>query len=164
MFFVGPIIPGTVRCGEHADYGTITLLLQDAIGGLEVKSVGEGWIQATPLEDSIVVRKKTFRPQELNGFVFDFFPEINVGEQMDMITGGTFPATRHRVVVPEEEARRRTSRQSFAFFVHADDQVMLETVVGKKDASVKPVTARQHLDMRFAETYDDYKTNGNGKS
>ena len=30
------IKPGVVRCGEHSDYGTITLLLQDDMGGLEV--------------------------------------------------------------------------------------------------------------------------------
>ena len=34
-----------------------------------------------------------------------------------------FPATRHRVVVPEQEFRRRSARQSIAFFVHPDDQV-----------------------------------------
>lgn len=28
--------PGVVRCGAHSDYGAITLLLQDSIGGLEV--------------------------------------------------------------------------------------------------------------------------------
>lgn len=30
------IEPGIVRCGAHSDYGTITLLLQDDMGGLEV--------------------------------------------------------------------------------------------------------------------------------
>jgi len=30
--------PGVVRLGAHADYGTITLLFQDDIGGLEVFS------------------------------------------------------------------------------------------------------------------------------
>jgi len=28
--------PNTVRCGEHSDYGSITLLFQDDAGGLEV--------------------------------------------------------------------------------------------------------------------------------
>ena len=28
---------GQVRCGEHSDYGSITLLFQDGVGGLEVK-------------------------------------------------------------------------------------------------------------------------------
>ena len=27
---------GQLRCGEHSDYGSITLLFQDSIGGLEV--------------------------------------------------------------------------------------------------------------------------------
>ena len=27
---------GVERCGQHSDYGTITLLMQDDIGGLEV--------------------------------------------------------------------------------------------------------------------------------
>lgn len=30
------IQPGVVRCGAHSDYGAITLLLQDQMGGLEV--------------------------------------------------------------------------------------------------------------------------------
>ncbi len=28
--------PGQLRCGEHSDYGSITLLFQDDAGGLEV--------------------------------------------------------------------------------------------------------------------------------
>ena len=29
---------GQVRCGEHSDYGSITLLFQDNVGGLEVSA------------------------------------------------------------------------------------------------------------------------------
>ena len=29
--------PGVERCGKHSDYGTVTLLFQDDMGGLEVR-------------------------------------------------------------------------------------------------------------------------------
>ena len=32
--------PGQLRCGEHVDYGSLTLLFQDPHGGLQVRSHG----------------------------------------------------------------------------------------------------------------------------
>ena len=34
-----------VRCGEHSDYGTVTFLYQDHMGGLEVRAVDNSWIE-----------------------------------------------------------------------------------------------------------------------
>lgn len=34
----GETLRGAVRCGEHSDYGFITLLFQDDVGGLEVNT------------------------------------------------------------------------------------------------------------------------------
>ncbi len=50
------LMPGLTRCADHFDYGTVTLLFQDDLGGLEVKDVGDGWIKAPPVKDAILVR------------------------------------------------------------------------------------------------------------
>lgn len=107
----------TVRCGEHSDYGTMTFLFQDNVGGLELKLRTGEWISATPLEDSILV---------------------NIADMMTIWTDGLYKATRHRVSVPKEKAERRRSRSSIAFFVNPDDDVVVEPLNGsKKFPSVK---------------------------
>ncbi len=39
--------------GEHTDYGLLTILRQDDVGGLQVKS-GGSWLEAPPVPDSFV--------------------------------------------------------------------------------------------------------------
>ncbi|MDO5745426.1 MAG: 2OG-Fe(II) oxygenase family protein, partial [Micrococcaceae bacterium] len=78
----GGIVPGagSQGVGAHADYGFITLLLQDSVGGLEVQPYGqEQWIEVEPIEGALVV---------------------NIGEMLEVATNGYLMATIHRVTAP----------------------------------------------------------------
>ena len=79
--------------GEHSDYGLLTLLAQDANGGLQVKTP-DGWIDAPPLSGSLV---------------------CNIGDMLDRLTGGWYRSTPHRVANDPGVARL-----SFPYFFDPD--------------------------------------------
>jgi len=120
-----------VRLGEHSDYDTCTLLFQDHLGGLEVKDVDGKWISAKPIPGTVL---------------------INIGDFLEMMTSGSWPATHHRVVIPEEEWRRVTCRQSMVMFVDADPEVIIQPLAGP-DHKYPPVKAGEYLHTRRSQTY-----------
>ncbi|PRA10959.1 2OG-Fe(II) oxygenase [Arthrobacter sp. MYb211] len=78
----GDVVPdaGNQGVGLHADYGFVTLLLQDQVGGLQVQPYGqEEWIAVPPTPGALVV---------------------NLGEMLEVATDGYLMATIHRVVAP----------------------------------------------------------------
>jgi len=75
--------------GEHTDYGVLTILAQDAVGGLEVRS-RDGWVEAPPLPGAFV---------------------CNIGDMLDRMTRGLYRSTPHRV-----RNRSAQGRLSFPFF------------------------------------------------
>jgi isopenicillin N synthase-like dioxygenase len=75
--------------GEHTDYGLLTLLAQDAHGGLQVRTP-QGWIEAPPVPGALV---------------------CNIGDMLDRLTGGLYKSTPHRVRNVSGK-----SRLSFPFF------------------------------------------------
>lgn len=84
-----PASPDLWGVGEHTDYGLLTILWQDGVGGLEVKSKAT-WVPAPPLPGAFV---------------------CNIGDMLDRMTRGVYRSTPHRV--------RNVSgrnRMSFPFF------------------------------------------------
>lgn len=78
--------------GAHTDYEFFTILLPTA-SGLEVMNKNGEWIDAPPIDDAFIV---------------------NIGDMLEILTGGTFIATSHRVRKVSQE------RYSFPLFFACD--------------------------------------------
>ena len=92
-------------CTPHTDSGLLTLLHQDATGGLEVLNATGEWIAAPYVPGSLVV---------------------NIGDLMAGMMGGRFVATRHRV----RSSPAGRDRYSVPFFFEPG----VDVAVGKDDA------------------------------
>ena len=79
--------------GAHTDYGMLTILKQDTTGGLQVYTKGE-WVEAPCIADSFV---------------------CNIGDMLDLLTGGYYRSTPHRVL-----NNTGHGRLSYPFFVDLD--------------------------------------------
>lgn len=75
---------GNQGVGTHRDFGLLTFVLQDEVGGLEVERDGK-LIDVVPVPGAFVV---------------------NLGEMLQLLTGGYFKATVHRVVSPPPGVER----------------------------------------------------------
>lgn len=125
---------GQVRAGEHSDYGSITLLFQDDIGGLEVQTKDGEWIAAPVISETVIV---------------------NTGDLMQRWTNHVFCSTKHRVAIPTDERVKR-SRYSIAFFCHPNDNaevVCLPDCDLEQPAIYPPISARDYLISRLQATY-----------
>ncbi len=127
-----------IRCGEHTDYGALTLLFQDNKRGLQVKHRNGEWIQAPYIPDTIL---------------------INVGDVMEMWTNGTLISTEHRVVNPEDN-HKEVSRYSIAFFFDPDLQTEIKALDKFISESNPPKyatkTFKDHLFGKYSATYSKF--------
>lgn len=127
--------PQQVRAGAHTDFGSITLLFQNGIGGLELRDRAGRWIAAPASPEAVLV---------------------NTGDLMQRWTNDQFRSTEHRVVLPEGADAAR-SRYSAAFFCGPDPETEIRCLPTcqspKQPPRYAPIRAEQHLLDRLNETY-----------
>jgi isopenicillin N synthase-like dioxygenase len=117
----GHITEAQLGAGAHTDYGCLTMLAQDEVGGLQVRSAAKRWIDAPPIAGSFVV---------------------NIGDMMERWTNGVFTSTLHRVI--NVSGRERYSLPYFFDPDFSAPVVCLESCKGE-GAKFAPTTAGQHL-------------------
>jgi isopenicillin N synthase-like dioxygenase len=98
-----PVLDGVQHgVGEHTDYGLLTLLRQDDVGGLSVRTA-RGWIDAPPIPDTFV---------------------CNIGDMLDRMTGGLYKSTPHAVKLNTSGR----DRVSFPLFFDPDWDSVIEPI------------------------------------
>ena len=121
---------GQLGAGAHTDYGTLTVLFQDAAGGLQVQGLDGKWIDAPPIPGTVV---------------------INTGDLISRWSNDFFKSTPHRVV--PRPAAMKNGRLSIAFFSDPDPEVIIETfpncITPEKPLRYSPITAGEHIQRRI---------------
>jgi isopenicillin N synthase-like dioxygenase len=117
-----------IGCGEHTDYGCITLLHQDT-PGLQVKNRLGEWVDAPPIADTFIV---------------------NLGDMMEKWTNSEYVATPHRVLNVSGG-----DRYSLPYFFEPNyDTIVrpLPTCTGAGEG-FKPIIYGHHLTQKLDATY-----------
>jgi isopenicillin N synthase-like dioxygenase len=118
--------------GAHTDYGLLTLLFQDNVGGLEVQDMKGQWQPVDYIPSAIV---------------------INSGDLLERWTNGRYRSTLHRAQ-PQTGGR---ARFSIAMFVDPDSETpvsVLESCISTGEpAKYPPITAGEHVQQRIEASH-----------
>ncbi|PHH64772.1 hypothetical protein CDD81_4034 [Ophiocordyceps australis] len=125
---------GRNALGAHTDFGGVTLLLQDSVGGLEFfDHASERWHTVPPVEDALI---------------------MNLGDLIERWTNARYKSARHRVTSPDGDVYRF----SVVFFSMGELDTVVECLPGCVEAGERcryePVRIEDHLKQRFRASYD----------
>ncbi len=128
--------PASLGVGAHTDYGLITVLWQDQVGGLEVRHKGE-WLSVPPLPDALV---------------------INSGDLLARWSNDRLASTYHRVV--SNEVR---DRYSMAVFLDPSFDTVVDPrdcgLADGEEPHYGPVVVGDHIAARFDSSFS-YRKDG----
>ena len=116
--------------GPHTDFGVLTVLCQDSVGGLQVEDASGDWIQAPPIEGTLIV---------------------NVADLLSRWTDGAYKSTPHRVV--NSSGKKRLSIV-LAFDPNPETVIDAKDVFGNQHASQETATTcGEYLTWRFEKAF-----------
>lgn len=126
---------GQIGAGTHTDYGNITILLPDAVGGLEVRRRDGTWLKAPTIEGAFV---------------------CNIGDCLMRWTNDVYVSTPHRVVNSSG-----LERYSIAFFLDPNPDARVACIPGCSDdtrpAKYAPISGADYLKFKLDASYDPVK-------
>ncbi len=120
-----------VALGEHTDSGLLTLLIQDATGGLQAFSTDDGWIEVEPRPSTVVV---------------------NLADCMQVWTNDRYRAALHRVRPMDD-----TDRMSIPYFSNPQIDAVIVPIDELVAATpvYRPFEFREFINARGADNYAD---------
>ncbi|KAG1361315.1 gibberellin 20 oxidase 1-B [Cocos nucifera] len=117
---------GVEGLGMHTDMSCITILYQDATGGLQMRSKEGDWVDLLSNEDALAV---------------------NIGDLLQAWSNGQLRSSKHRVIL-----KQPVNRLSVAFFwCFEDEKVILapeDVVGGRKHRIYKPFVCLDYIKFR----------------
>ena len=127
------IAQNRLGAAAHTDFGVLTVLMQDMQGGLQVRNPAGDWIEAPPVQGTLV---------------------CNIGDLLERWTGGRLTSTVHRVI-----NRNPTSRYSIPVFCDPAS----ETPIDPRDFGVSGnaeniISAGEYIMGRNTKNFGHYKS------
>ena len=115
----------------HTDFGCLTILAQDGIGGLQVQTREGEWIDVPKLEGSFVV---------------------NVGDMLSRYTNGLLRSTPHRVI-----NKSGKERFSCPFFFDPHTNAVVQPLKGTGKPKFSPINFGEFLREELEASYEKHK-------
>ena len=115
----------------HTDFGCLTILAQDEIGGLQVQTREGEWIDVPKLEGSFVV---------------------NIGDMLSRYTNGLLRSTPHRVI-----NKSGKERFSCPFFFDPHTSAVVQPLKGTGKPKFSPINFGEFLREELEASYEKHK-------